>query len=82
MGQGWAGDALKEAMLRLDRMAPELRPGLRVMVHDELLVDCEAGDAEDVHRTLKEAFTWEVQGVPILCDVSEPGKSWGQVSSK
>jgi len=79
MGQGGAADLLKEVLLRLP---PEFRPWLKLTVHDEILLDVPEGDAREVREELRKAMTFEWKGVPILCDVSEPGYSWGEVSAK
>lgn len=79
MGQGGARDIMCEALLRL----PEwIRPYLRTMVHDEVVLSVPEHLVDVVGRTVKEAFTWEWRGVPILCDLSKPGHSWGDVSAK
>lgn len=89
MGQGTAGDIMKEVLLRLDERCPELRPYYRVMVHDEQVFSCPEQDYEEISRAVVEAFTWEWRGpggtgmpVPILCDLNGPGDSWGAISSK
>lgn len=79
MGQGSARDLMCDALLRLP---DELWPALRAQVHDEVLLSVPEGDAEDVRKILKDTFTTEWRGVPILCDVSAPGRSWGEVSAK
>ena len=82
MGQGAAADILKEAMLRLDARHPEIRDGLRVMVHDELLFDVEESKATYWRNIIIDAFTFVWRNVPITCDASQPGYSWGEVSAK
>jgi DNA polymerase I len=79
IGQGAASDIMKKALLRLP---PEFRPFLRVTVHDEVVISAQEKDAEEIAREVKKAMTFEFRGVPILCDVSAPGKSWGEVSAK
>jgi DNA polymerase-1 len=79
MGQGAAADILKTALLRLP---DECRPMLRLMIHDEILLDVPKDLVEDVRRTVMDAFTFEWRGVQIKSDCSAPGSSWGQVSAK
>jgi DNA polymerase-1 len=79
MGQGGARDIMCESLLRLPR---ELWPFLRVMVHDEIVLSVPRWAAEEIGHILKEAMTWNWLGVPILCDLSKPGRSWGDVSAK
>ena len=82
LGQGTAGDIMKEVLLRLDERAPELRPYYRVMVHDEQVFSAPEEDVEEIIATVREAFTWEWHGVKILCDVNGPGRTWGEISAK
>jgi DNA polymerase-1 len=82
MGQGSAAELLKESERRLIRAAPEMRRNMKLTVHDELLVSVPAEHVRDAQRELRRAMTWEWRGVPILCDVSEPGENWGVVSAK
>jgi DNA polymerase-1 len=79
MGQGGARDIMCEALLRLPDW---MRPYFRTMVHDEVVLSVPEHLADVVGRTVKEAFTWEWRGVPILCELSKPGHSWGDVSEK
>lgn len=78
-GQGAAADLMKEALLR---MPADIRPYYRMFVHDEGVWSVPAKDAEEIGREIKKAMTFEWKGVPILCDLSKPGKSWGEVSAK
>lgn len=82
MGQGSAGDIMKEVLLRLDARAPELRPYYRVMVHDEQVFSVPEADAAEIIETVREAFTWSWHDTPILCDINGPGRSWGEISAK
>jgi DNA polymerase-1 len=82
MGQGTAADILKQAMLRMDDKDPAIRRMMKVMVHDELLFSVPKEDAEEVTHEIRDAMTFTWKGVPILCDVSAPGQSWGEVSAK
>jgi DNA polymerase-1 len=79
MGQGGASDIMKQALLR---MPPEFRPYLRVTVHDEIVMSVPEGDFTEIAREVQKAMTFDFRGVPILCDVSQPGASWGEVSAK
>lgn len=79
MGQGGARDIMCECLLRLP---PELWQFLRVMVHDEIVLAVPAWAAEEIGHILMEAMTWVWRDVPILCDLSKPGASWGAISDK
>ncbi|MBR2716480.1 MAG: DNA polymerase I [Oscillospiraceae bacterium] len=76
--QGTAADVMKLAMIRVwARLAREL-PDARLLlqVHDELIVECPAGQAEAAARILKEemenAFSCSV---PLTADTGT-GRSW------
>jgi putative DNA primase/helicase len=82
MGQGAARDIMCESLLRLVRVAEReelnVRPYLRAIVHDEVVLSVPEGEAELWARLLEEAFTWEWRGVPILCEVSKPAFRWSE----
>ena len=78
--QGTAADLIKKAMLRVDgRLRREgLEARLVLQVHDELIVECPEGEAEQVQRLLAE----EMEGVsalsvPMKAD-SAAGQSWAE----
>lgn len=82
MGQGGARDITCEVLLRLIDRHPEYQPYLRAYVHDEFVFSVPEDRAEEIGAEIKDAFTWEWKGVPILADLSGPGPSWGAVSAK
>jgi DNA polymerase-1 len=82
MGQGTARDITCEVLLRLIRRHPEYRHYLRTWVHDEFVFSVPEDRVEEIGADIEEAFTWEWRGVPILCDLSAPGASWGDCSAK
>jgi DNA polymerase I-like protein with 3'-5' exonuclease and polymerase domains len=51
-------------------------------VHDEFVFSVPEDQAEQIGSDIKEAFTWEWKGVPILCELSRTGRSWGECSAK
>lgn len=79
-GQGAARDIMCESLLRLvelaDRCGLNVRPHLRAVVHDEVVLSVPDDMVGEWQQLLKEAFTWEWKGVPILCDLGTPAKSW------
>jgi DNA polymerase I len=85
IGQGGARDLMCECLLRLPSW---MWPYLRVMVHDEIVVSVPADAADEAKRALREAMTWDwappgaARTVPILCDMTGPGASWGEISGK
>ena len=82
MGQGASRDIMTESLLRLVKYAEDneqnVRPYLRAVVHDEVVLSVPEAEAELWARILQEAFTWEWRGVPILCEVSEPAYRWSE----
>ena len=79
MGQGTAADIMKEVMLRTPREFDKYR---LVTVHDEQLFQFPGADAEEMSREVVRAMTWEFRDVPVWCDESPAGHSWGQISAK
>lgn len=82
MGQGTARDITCQVLLRLIDAHPEYRYYLRTWVHDEFVFSVPEDRAEEIGEHIREAFTWEWRGVPILCDLSPIGHSWGDCSAK
>jgi DNA polymerase-1 len=78
-GQGCAADIMKEALLR---MPSEFRPFYRMYVHDEVVMCVPKEDYEEIGHEVTKAMTFDYKGVPILCELSKPGQSWGEVSAK
>ena len=78
MGQGAARDIMCESLLRLVDARPDVRPYLRGVVHDEVIVSVPEADAAEWAAELERAFTWEWRGVPILCEVSKPARRWSE----
>lgn len=82
MGQGLARDLVCESLLRAvalaDAEGKNIRPHLRLIVHDELIGSFPAGEAEYWQDLLKRAFTWEFRGVPILGDAGSPAHRWSE----
>lgn len=76
MGQGAARDIMWESILRLVDAEPGVTPYLRGVVHDELVVSVPEDETERWSAALHDACTWEWRGVPILCEVSNPGRRW------
>ena len=79
MGQNGAAEILKDCILR---MPQEFRPYVVTMVHDEIVFCAPTKDCPEIMQEVKRAMTFEFRGVPIECDLSGPGRSWGEVSAK
>ena len=78
--QGTAADIIKAAMVRVDaRMRAEhLQARLLLQVHDELIVECPAEEAETVRAILVEEMEHVVDyRVPLLVD-AKIGTSWAE----
>lgn len=78
--QGTAADIIKTAMVRVDaRMrAEKLQARLLLQVHDELIVECPAEEAETVKTILTEEMEHVVDyRVPLLVD-AKIGASWAE----
>ena len=78
--QGTAADIIKAAMVRVDaRMRAErLQARLLLQVHDELIVECPAAEAETVRAILVDEMEHVVDyRVPLLVD-AKIGASWAE----
>ena len=78
--QGTAADIIKVAMIRVrDRLLAEgLKGRLVLQVHDELIVECPAAEAEAVCRLVKEEMeSAAALSVPLVAE-THAGKSWGE----
>jgi len=76
--QGTAADIIKLAMIRVDRAlkAQNLRAQLILQVHDELIVECPAEEAERVSQILEQEMQQVAQlKVPLLVEAKQ-GSSW------
>ena len=78
--QGTAADLIKKAMLRVDgRLRREgLEARLVLQIHDELIVECPEGEAEQVQRLLAEEMEHVAElAVPLTAE-AHAGKSWAE----
>lgn len=76
--QGTASDIVKMAMLRVDEAfrREQMNAQMLMQVHDELLVECAAGDAERVAATLKREMENAVElDVPLVAEAGI-GDNW------
>lgn len=79
MGQGAARDIMMEGLLRL----PEsIRPWLRGVIHDEVVLSVPEDVVHDVERQVRQALSFEWRGIPVVADEGEWGSSWGAVYAK
>ena len=78
--QGTAADLITKAMLHVDgRLRREgLEARLVLQVHDELIVECPEGEAEQVQRLLAEEMEHVAElAVPLTAE-AHAGKSWAE----
>ncbi len=79
MGQGTAADIMKTWILSCPRELDRYR---MVTVHDEQVFQFPEADWQDMSRAVMQAAEGDFMGVPIMCDQSGPGRSWGEISQK
>ncbi len=78
--QGTAADIIKLAMIRVDRRlrAEKLEARLVLQVHDELIVECPEGEAEQVKALLQEEMAGAAAlSVPLIAD-AKAGRTWAE----
>jgi DNA polymerase-1 len=77
--QGTAADIMKLAMLRVYERAQEIHSDMLLQIHDELLFETDAADAEHtaqiIKKTMEEAFELRV---PLKVD-THIGANWGEL---
>ena len=74
--QGAAADIMKIAMIRVSDRLDKMEAKLILQVHDELIVECPAREAEDVSRILREEMESAAElSVPLVAE-TRIGKSW------
>ena len=76
--QGSAADLIKVAMVNLQHRIEEasLPAKLLLQIHDELVVECPASEADRIAKTIEEAMTGAMElDVPLKVDVGV-GKDW------
>lgn len=78
-GQGAARDLMAEGLLRIP---PEIRPMLRAQIHDEVVASVPEADYVEIGQAIVDALTFTWRGVPIMSDVSRPGRSWAECYAK
>jgi DNA polymerase-1 len=80
--QGSAADMIKRAMIDADLALAEKVPNARILlqVHDELLVETDAGDVDATMDVVREAMlsAASVLRVPMIVD-GNAGDSWAEV---
>lgn len=81
LGQGTARDLLTEGILRLPTW---LKPRLRAVIHDEVILSVPADRAEEAQQEVLEAmqFTFSPEGggtVEVLADSGDIGRDWADV---
>jgi DNA polymerase I len=81
--QGTAADILKRAMIDLHRELPARRLNARMIltVHDELLLECPASEAQEAAQVVRDRMEQAADlGVPLTVDVGI-GENWRDAKS-
>jgi DNA polymerase-1 len=77
--QGSAADVIKIAMIRLDKALEKTGARMLLQVHDELVVESPAGEAEDVAAMMKEIMEQAIKlDVVLKVDVGV-GDNWAEI---
>lgn len=76
-GQSWARDAAMSCLLKL--WDAGLGQHVCMHVHDEFVFEVPEDQAEAMRARAVEAMTFEAHGVPVLCEATGFGKTWGDV---
>lgn len=85
MGQGCARDLMMKVILDLP---DDIVRMLRIQVHDEIVLEIPEQDVAEVSEIVRAAMTFDWAPphgsipVPIIGDVSKPGKSWADCYAK
>jgi hypothetical protein len=85
LGQSAARDIMMEGLLRLPA---ELRPYLRAVVHDEIVLSIPADQADEIEAAVLAAmsFDWAPRAgytpIHIEAGVGKRGRNWGEVYAK
>ena len=74
--QGTAADLIKLAMVRIDRKLAGMRAKLLLQVHDELVLEAPAEEADQIKQMVKEEMEGVMQlKVPLIVEAGT-GKNW------
>lgn len=79
--QGTEADLMKMAMIDIDKLLREKHPDchLLLQIHDSILVECPAGQADDIGQVLQTAMEG-VYKLPVRLDVDVTvGDNWGEL---
>ncbi len=77
--QGTEADLMKRAMIKVDALLPE-GAELILQIHDSMIVECDAGQAEEVSRLLKETMEGIAPELDIKLAVEVTnGADWGEL---
>ena len=77
--QGTEADLMKKAMIQVDAKLPT-GAELVMQVHDSLIVECDAGQVEEVSKILQETMEGIAPELPIKLAVEvTSGGNWGSL---
>ncbi|GAB7187113.1 hypothetical protein ATKI12_6944 [Kitasatospora sp. Ki12] len=78
--QSTARDVFAQGMLEIHDRG--LTPYVLAPIHDEIVADAPAEDAEEVAKEIGEAMAMTFRGIPIDTDPEVGGRSWGSLYMK
>ena len=76
-GQSWARDAAMDCLLRL--WQADIGQYVCMHVHDEFVFEVPEDRSESIRDAAVAAMTFEAHGVPVLCESTGFGRTWGDV---
>lgn len=80
--QGTAADIMKQAMINVHAMLKTSRPDVKMLlqVHDELLLECPAGQLNDVREAVQAVMESAIKlSIPLLTE-AKSGENWGEMT--
>lgn len=77
--QGSAADIIKLAMLGVEKRLASMKSKMILQIHDELIIDAAADEAEEVKKILSYEMEHAVKlSVPLIAEASS-AKNWGEL---
>lgn len=77
--QGSAADMIKAAMINIDKALSDMKSGMILQVHDELVLEVKEEELMEVSSIVKREMEGAISlDVPVVCDI-KVGKNWGRM---
>ena len=77
--QGSAADIIKLAMLGVEKRLAGMKSKMILQIHDELIIDAAADEAEEVKKILSYEMEHAVKlSVPLIAEATS-AKNWGEL---